>query len=263
MKKLAALLISLLLVCLCAVGVCANNALPSAYVTIADANGNLVLTCEEIPYYDYDKDGIQTINDVLAIAHIEKYPNGIDGYAFEDSVYGLSMTKLWGAQTGAYGYYINNASPASLLDTISNGDHIQAFVYTDTIGFSDTFCFFDTTSMACDVNDTVTLTLCALTYDENWNTVTIPVANAEILVNNEPIGVYTDENGKVSFVMKADGKVIVSARSDAMTLVPPVCKITSNGSSLLIILIIVAVAIVAVATVTFVTIKKHISTRKI
>ena len=268
MKKLSALLLSLVIACLCSIGICADDTVPSAYVTISDADGNLVLTYEEIPYYDYDKDGTNTINDILAIAHISKYPGGINGYASEDSVYGLSMTKLWGAQTGAYGYYVNNASPASLLDPIGNGDHIQAFVYTDTIGFSDTFCFFDTVSMICAANDTVTLTLCALTYDENWNTVSIPVVNAEILVNNEPIDVHTDENGKASFVMKAGRNIIVSARSDDMTLVAPVCKITtSNGSSLLIILIIVAAAIVAaaivaVAIVTFVTIKKYIATRK-
>jgi hypothetical protein len=261
MKKLCSLFLSLLIVCLCAVGVCADEAQLSAYVTISDENGDLVMVYERIGFYDYDNDGKITINDALASAHIEKYADGIDGYASENSAYGLSLTKLWGAQTGAYGYYVNNASPASLLDEIKDGDHIQAFVYTDTATFSDTFCFFDTVETECAVDDTVTLTLSALTYDENWNTVTVPVANAEILVNGEPVGARTDENGEASFVMKAGGKVTVSARSEDMNLVPPVCRIHSDAGSILVLMVIMMIAIVAVATVTFFTIKKHIATR--
>ncbi len=263
MKKLCSILLSLLFVCLYASNVLADESLPTVYVTISDEQGNLVLSYEEIEYFDWDEDGEYTINDALAIAHMKKYPGGIDGYAAEESVYGLSMTKLWGAQTGAYGYYLNNASPASLLDKINVGNHIQAFVYTDTVGFSDTFCFFDTVQMECAVDDTVTLTLSALSYDENWNTVTVPVSNAEILVNGKPVGARTDENGKASFVMTSGGNVIVSARAEDMTLVPPVCRILSDSSMILAVMIIVMLAIAAVAVVTVVTIKKYTMTRKI
>jgi phosphotransferase system glucose/maltose/N-acetylglucosamine-specific IIC component len=61
--------------------------------------------------------------------------------------------------------------------------------------------------------------------------------------------------------MKAGGKVTVSARSEDMTLVPPVCRIHSDAGSILVLMVIMMIAIVAVATVTFFTIKKHIATR--
>ena len=261
MKKLLAFITATLLLCLCAFNVLATEeSKPTVYVTISDENGNLVLSYEEIEYFDWDEDGKYTINDALAIAHMIKYPGGIDGYASEESVYGCSMTKLWGAQTGAYGYYVNNASPASLLDQIQIGNHIQAFVYTDTANFSDTFCFFDQIKMECSVNHSVTLTLSALSYDENWNTITVPVKNAEILVNGKPIGTYTDENGKATFIMEEGGTVLISAKSDEMNLVPPICVAEVNASIYVAATVLAVIAIAVIAVITVFAAKKFIRT---
>ena len=107
--------------------------------------------------------------------------------------------------------------------------------------------------MEVKVNDTVTLDLTKLVYDENWNIVSKPVAGADILVNGEKIGIKTDENGVATFVLKAGGEVIVSAVSEEENLVPPVCIIHSDASIYvaMTVLAVLAIAVIAVITVLF------------
>lgn len=258
MKKLISITLAALLLCLCGMTVFATEeSLPTVRVSISDENGDLVLAYAEIGFYDYDGDGVTTINDALICAHNAKYEGGASaGYASAETQYGLSLTKLWGAETGSYGYYVNNASAWSLADEIKSGDHIKAFVYTDNVNFSDTYSFFKQNTMDISVNDTVTLDLTKLVYDENWNLVTKPVAGADILVNGEKIGVKTDENGVATFAVKAGGDVIVSAVSEEENLVPPVCIIHSDASIYVAMTVLAVLAIAVIAVVTVIVLKK-------
>ena len=57
-------------------------------VTIADANGDLVLAMEPVTVIDIDEDGLLTINDALYCAHEEAYEGGAAaGYASAMSDY--------------------------------------------------------------------------------------------------------------------------------------------------------------------------------
>ncbi len=209
---------------MCAVS--AEDESVSVYVTIS--NGSLVLTHASVTVTDTDEDGALTINDALTAAHDAYYEGGADaGYASETGDYGLSLTKLWGVENGgSYGYYVNNASAWSLADTVSEGDYIVAFVYTDLTSWSDTYSFFDTDSADVTTSDEVTLTLSYIGYDESWNTVTLPLAGAAITVDGESTEYVTDENGQVTLTLNAEGEHIISAVSDAVTLVPPVCVVS-------------------------------------
>ena len=121
----------------------------SAKVLVSIANGTLVLAAEEITVTDVDNDGALTINDALYAAHEAKFDGGAAaGYGSASTEYGLSMTKLWGVENGgSYGYMVNNASAWSLADPVKTGDHVYAFVYTDTTGFSDSYSYFDKVSI--------------------------------------------------------------------------------------------------------------------
>ena len=224
MKKIrifALALAVLTVTAMCAVTVCADDG-SVVYVTIA--NGDLVLAHAAVTVNDADGDGVLTIDEALASAHDAAYEGGADeGYASESTDYGLSMTKLWGIENGgAYGYYVNNASATSLSDKISAGDHIVAYVYTDTAAWSDTYSFFDVTATHTAI---VTLTLSAAGYDENWAPVTTPVAGATITVDGARTEFVTDGDGHVT-VTVGEGTHIISAESDSVTLVPPVCIAT-------------------------------------
>ncbi len=206
----------------------ADTALDSIYVytTISDGTG-LVLTQQPVEVTDIDNDGVLTINDTLYCAHETYYEGGAAaGYSSSVSDYGLKLDKLWGIENGgSYGYYVNNTMAMSLSDTVNNNAHVNAYVYSDTKNYSDTYCYFWNDNEFVKSGDELSLTLSYIGFDENWNAVSLPLANAEITVDGVKTGVKTDENGEASITVETDtlGTLVISAVSDEKTLVPPVC----------------------------------------
>lgn len=200
----------------------------TVYVSIADDKGALVLPYQPVTVTDIDGDGALTVNDALYLAHEAYYTDGTAGYGSAQSDWGLSMTKLWGVENGgSYGYYVNNAGAMSLADPVSDGAYVAAFIYTDTTAFSDTYCYFDAQQITdATVGTSVTLTLSAAGFDENYAPITSPVANAEITIDGNGTGIYTDANGVAVVPFSAAGVYTVSAHSDSQTLVPPVCLVS-------------------------------------
>lgn len=205
----------------------------NVYVTISDKDGKLALVQEKITVSDVDKDGYLTINDALYNAHEAKYEGGATaGYASSSGSYGLSLNKLWGtANGGSYGYYVNNASAWSLADVVKEGDYINAFVYTDLTAWSDTYCYFDAYTTASTAGKEVTLTLSMYQYDADWNKVAVPVEGATITIDGEKTEVKTDKEGKATITISTEGTYLISAVSDKLTLVPPVCTATVSSAS--------------------------------
>ena len=228
MKKLFAILLALAL-CL-AVTACGKTeeapAGTDVTVTIVDM-GLPVVPAETVSVTDQDSDGTLTIYDALACAHAQYSSGGAAAFAAEETEYGLSMTRLWGIENGgSYGYYLNHASPMSLLDPVSAGDTVTAYSYSDLENWSDVYAWFEG---SCG-DGTAELTLYAQQFDENWNPVTAPVAGAEIFVNDSPTGLVTDDAGRVSVPFTdADatghnGRILITAASDEMVLVTPVFR---------------------------------------
>lgn len=60
-------------------------------------------------------------------------------------------------------------------------------------------------------------------FDENWNPVAIAAEGAEIIIDGEASGLFTDAEGAASIKLDTAGAHLISAKSDSMTLVPPVC----------------------------------------
>ena len=222
-KTLTILLVSaLILVSAVAFTSCDDAADSDVYVTIT--NGNIVLAYEDVDLTDADSDGALTVNDALYLAHEEKYTGGAAaGYASENTQYGLSLMKLWGNDTGSYGYTVNNVSAMSLADAIKPGDHIVAYVYTDLTAWSDTYCYFDKVEIDAKKNMEFMLTLTMNSYDAEWNSVSMPVEGAIITVDGSETEYVTDAAGKVTLSLTDDA--VISAISDTLTLVPPICVV--------------------------------------
>ena len=227
MKRFTAMILAAVLV-LASAGVSVSAADVKAYVTIADENGKLAVARQEVTASDIDGDGIISINDVLYAAHESFFEGGAEaGYASATGDYGLSLTKLWGVENGgSYGYYVNDASAWSLADPVNAGDHVYAFVYTDTVAWSDAYSWFDASAKKAEAGEEISLTLSSLGYDADWNQVVSPVEGAKITVNGEDAGVVTDAEGKAAVKLDKAGTYVISAKSDTMTLVPPVCVAT-------------------------------------
>lgn len=194
------------------------------YVTISD--GSLALVRRAVSLSDADGDGATTIGDALVLAHDAAYEGGAAaGFGAAETEYGLSMTKLWGNTSGAYGYCVNDASAMSLYDAVAVGDHVYAYVYRDLETWSDVYSYFDRSAVETAKGEQVTLTLTYVGYDAAWNLVTAPVADAVITLNGEATSYTTDAEGKVTLSFDKKGSYTLSATSETLTLVPPVCVV--------------------------------------
>ncbi len=224
MKKTIAILTAALALNACAMPVSAEET-TTAFVTIVNADGEIVVPAKGLHVTDTDGDGVHTIHDALYLAHEEYYEGGAAaGYAASRTEYGLGITKLWGTEQGSgYGYCVNDQSALSLEDPISHAARITAYVYTDTVNFSDTYSFFDITDISTAVGATYEFTLSANSYDANWNPITVPVEGAVITIDGERTEWITDAEGKVTVTFDKAGDLVYSAVSDNMTLVPPIC----------------------------------------
>lgn len=224
MKKFLSLLLAVwMLVSLTA----SAEAAPTVYVSISDDTGVLVLAYAPVTVTDADGDGALTICDALACAHAAHHPEGAAAFLAEDSEWGKSLYVLWNVDNGgSYGYMLNDVSAWSLVDPVKDGDHVKAYAFTDLTAFSDTYAYFTAPVAAAVVNTEIALTLNAAGYDADWNPVILPVAGATLTVNGEKTDVVTDENGNAVLTLAEAGTYTVSAVSDTMTLVPPVCLVT-------------------------------------
>ncbi len=189
-----------------------------AYVTVV--NEKPILVKDDVILSDADGDGVITVSDVLYLAHEEDFVGGAAlGYASEPTEYGFKLTKLWGIDNGGnFGFIKNNVPCMSLSDSVNNGDHLVAYVYTDTDLWSDSYAYFDTTEVTAG---TINLTLMMHSYDEAFNVVPVPVEGAYITIDGINTKKATDENGKV--IINAYSGAVISAFHESLNLVAPVC----------------------------------------
>ena len=206
----------------------------TAYVTIS-VDGTFAVGKENtqmggIPVTATDRngDGKVNIDETLLAAHEAYYSSGAEGYSSYTGPYGLSLGKLWGDASGAFGYYVNDASAWSLDDTVADGDRLTAFVYQDKTGWSDSYTYFAQPTITTGQSGTVELTLYKCGIDENWNTVALPCAGAELTADGVSTGVVTDANGRAWLPV---GDVLGQKRISAVStsgekIVAPCCMIT-------------------------------------
>ncbi len=232
MKRWMAIMVAVLLLVSCfGFSVNAETQPLAAQVTVTIADeGTLVLTQRSVTVKDYDDDKKITINDALYAAHEAAYTGGVAaGYATAQTQYGLSIAKLWGDESGNFGYYVNNASAWSLVDVVGDGDTVYAYVYADGTSFSDMYTYFDKSTVTAGANGQITLTLSGASFDAQWNPVTVPVAGAVITVDGKATETVTDAEGKCTLTLDS-GAHTISAVSETQMLVPPVCVVTVEES---------------------------------
>lgn len=232
MKKCISLMAVLLLVLTTAVMpvMAETQETGTVYVTISNA-GELVLTREAVAISDADGDGALTIQDALILAHDAKFEGGAaEGFAAVVSDYGPMITKLWGVENGgSYGYYLNNAMAMSLTDPVADGDCLTAYVFADTVTFSDVYTFFDVHAAEGKVGEELIVTLYQVGFDANYAPVSSPLSGATVTVNGAEAAV-TDAEGKAVVKLESEGTLVLSAASSELTLVPPVCLVTVTAA---------------------------------
>jgi hypothetical protein len=116
-----------------------------------------------------------------------------------------------------------------LFDTLEEGDHINAFIYTDAAKFDDLYSYFDKKCADAEKGDEIELTLTYVSYGENYTELRKPVENAVITINGKETEYKTDAEGKVKVKIEDAGKNVISAKSDSIKLVAPVFVANVKG----------------------------------
>ena len=196
-------------------------------MTISNA-GTLTVPAQSVTVTDRNGDGKFDLDEALYAAHEAYYEGGAAaGYRSAESDYGLSMEKLWGADSGAFGYYLNDQFAMSLLDEVKAGDRVAAFVYSDAVSWSDSYCYFDQTNMQdAKQGDEVSLKLSKFTFGADGSASAVPASGAYITIDGKKTAYQTDENGAVRVRLDQAGEQIISAVSDQDVLVPTALRVT-------------------------------------
>ena len=189
------------------------------YVTVS-FKGELVVTQSKITTTDLNDDNKINIDEVLVATHKLKY-EGEDGYASSVGQYGLSIDKLWGDTSYAFGYYLNNQMVMTdLNEEVKNGDYITAFVYKNA-DWSDTYTYFDVCEATAVKGGEFELTLKYVSFNPSFS-----IAGSKIISNGVATDFVTDAEGRVKLSFENAGTYVLSATSETATLVPAVCVVT-------------------------------------
>lgn len=212
-----------------------NTATPvDVQVTIA-VSGKVVMAQQTVTVTDVNNNGIFDVDDALYAAHEVGFEGGAEaGYASEDTAWGLSIAKLWGDTSYAYGYWLNNASCWSLEDVVAEGNALVAFVYQDGTYWSDAYTKLDKLSYTVEALENLTVTLEMAGYDADWNTVFAAHGGAVLTVYDSELKAvdvadYTvTDNGDGTYtvkIAKAGTYYLVASDGDPIT-VPAVSAVT-------------------------------------
>lgn len=220
----------------------------------ASCKDNTPMMQKTVSFTDANGDGNYSLDEALSAAHTLYAPNGASDYTSGDGEYGYSVSKLWGAETSAVGFYKNHMLTSAVNEeNLSNGDYVVAFVYKDQTNWSDRYAYFTDDRIVTKVNEEFSVTL----YYDSWGTVS-PQATA-------PLGVFdssgnysvpstlrgeklfdsiymktvsTDSNGIAKMSFTETGTYILTAQYDSSNytdyyndppqyyLVPPICTVT-------------------------------------
>ena len=235
MKKAFCLILAALFACAMLLPALAADGVRVS-VTVCDGGSMPALACADVTVTDEDGDGALTIRDALYCAHERYYDGGAGGFGTSLTDYGVSLTKLWGKTSPAgygFGYYVNDEAAFSLTDPVKDGDAVAAFLYTDSVGFSDAYAYFDVRTTSAAAGQPLTLTLSKKAYvPPEWVLVSSPVENAVILIDGRETDFTTDQDGKTSVTFVGAGTHTVSAKARDGLIVPPVCLVTVTGGGL-------------------------------
>lgn len=201
-------------------------------VTIANA-GEIAMAMESVTVYDRNDDGKFNVDEVLYAAHEAGYTDGAAaGYGSAVGSYGLSITKLWGDESGAFGYWLNNAACMGLTDEVQAGDYVVAFIYKDQTGWSDAYAKFD--QQVYTAAGELTVTLEKAGYDASWNTVFSKLPGAAITAYDgegkalEANAYAVKDNGDGTYTISfaQSGAYTLIATENKTPIVPAVSKVS-------------------------------------
>ncbi len=202
--------------------------------TISNA-GEVVVPFKEITVKDLNADQKHDVNEAFIAIHDAFFTGGSDaGYAASASGW---ITKFWGVESAPLGYYNNGESCMSVTDPVAEGDYLTAFIYKDTVGWSDSFAKFDKTSYTG--KDSITAKLSRSYYGADYSLVTEDFKGAAITVYTKDYEAvdaskYTvtdNEDGTYKIAFTEAGDYLIQADNADPFIVPALAAVEITDGS--------------------------------
>ena len=202
------------------------------FVSVSD-KGNIALSHEKLEVYDRNADGRIDIDEVLYAAHEKGFEGGAAaGYASASGEYGAYITKLWGDESGNFGYYVNDEMAMDLSDEVSAGDHVYAYITANSYPNDDAYAYFSDYALTATALGKVTASLsCRTGYDDNYKPIFSGFDKAQLTAysNGEKTEGFTYKsigNGRYELSFDKAGEYTVVATAENNAIVPAVCIVT-------------------------------------
>ena len=200
-----------------------------------------------------------TLFDAMVAVHKEKYGDKFTEETSKDYLDIASsgyLTKAFGLDASASGFYINSKMPADennwgyTAETaeLKTNDMVEFWFYQDTTSWSDAYTCFDKTEITVGEGEAFDLTLSMMAYDVNSNAylaavdgtdsennyITVNTVNDDgsigaALTDEEENEIAPDKNGKITLSFDKSGVYIVTAQgfvNGYAPIVAPICTVT-------------------------------------
>ena len=212
---------------------------------LATAKDGTLMADRDVTVKDIDKNGILTYDEALIAAHDEYYNGGaVAGYAsVDDEKYGKFITKLWGDESGNFGYWRNDSLCFNLSDEVKADDYLTAFVYKDE-KCTDAYTKFAKKAYKTMAGSSVTIQEYKASYDRHYNVV-FDTSNKENLrvydsnfklISEDNYSIYRGYSSSstdiwyhynITFNKDISGVFyVVTASTEEQSVVPAVTKVT-------------------------------------
>ena len=253
MKKFRSLILcaALLTAMLCVNIFGLSPGLPSVTVTVIDENGEILLSRETIG-------SDSTILNLLSSLHLKAYPEGKEGFAFEETENGVIVTKIWGKENCNF-YVFNEGELITDLQTdATDFSHIYIILGENSPEYF--YAYFKPVNYTAKSGVNKIIKLYIKEYDKNGNLTEKALADANITINGEATEIFTDEYGYAELNIAKTGRYVIGATHDSLNIISPraVLEVTPNYAHIVMSIIfgVIALAAVCIAIFTIIEVKK-------
>lgn len=208
-------------------------------VSIAD-KGSVELSYAAVNAYDRNNDGSIDIDEVMYATHEQYYEGGAAaGYASATGDYGAYITKLWGDESGNFGYFVDDKMTMGLGDKVGRGQHVYAYINANSYPNNDAYSYFETPAFDCETYAAAPVKLIAQNgYDENWSPkfegydkAQLKAYTADLKTEAEGFKAVSKGNGEYSISFAKAGDYCVAATAENNAIIPAVCKISVRAAN--------------------------------
>ena len=207
-------------------------------VSIAD-KGSIELSYAPVNVSDRNGDGAIDIDEVMYAAHDKYYEGGaVKGYASAAGDYGAYITRLWGDESGNFGYFVDNKMSMGLDDTVGEGQHVYAYVNANAYPNNDAYAYFDDADIDAEQYVKTTVKLIAQNgYDENWSPkfegyekAALKAYSADLKTAVADFKAVSLGNGEYSVSFSHAGDYLIVATAENNAIIPAVCRVSVKAA---------------------------------